>query len=125
MGKRKCLFKKCGVEFTPSKNKQVYCSTKCRTYAYRESLNKIEKVDLVEKFKIHDLGDGVTVKEKATNVLGGGNTFKNSKAGLLIPKPDKHPLWKQGDPKEGSMAFYKKYGVATYEELEKKQKNEE
>jgi len=40
MEKRRCLRQKCGVEFTPTKPKQKYCSTKCRTYAHRES--KIE-----------------------------------------------------------------------------------
>ena len=40
MEKRKCLRQKCGIEFIPIKPKQKYCSTKCRTYAHRES--KIE-----------------------------------------------------------------------------------
>lgn len=32
----------------------------------------------------------------------------------------KHPLWKDGDPKENSMAFYHKYDCYTYEEIESK-----
>ena len=35
----------------------------------------------------------------------------------------KHKLWKEGDPKEGSMAFFSKYGAASYDEIGKK-KNE-
>ncbi len=31
----------------------------------------------------------------------------------------KHPLWKEGDPKEGSGGFYMKYGFSTYDEIEK------
>ena len=50
MEKRKCLRQKCGVEFTPTKPKQKYCSTKCRTYAHRESLkNEEEKVEEPKK----------------------------------------------------------------------------
>lgn len=41
------------------------------------------------------------------------------KSNFTIDNNPKHPLWKQGDPKEGSMAFYKKYGVATYAEIKK------
>ena len=33
---------------------------------------------------------------------------------------EKHLLWKEGDPKEGSMAFFSKYGVSTYEEMAKR-----
>lgn len=33
-----CLRQKCGAKFEPKKKKQVYCSTKCRTYDYRERL---------------------------------------------------------------------------------------
>ena len=46
MEKRTCLRQKCGVEFTPTRPKQKYCSTKCRTYAHRESLkDEEEKVE--------------------------------------------------------------------------------
>lgn len=52
MEKRKCLRQKCGVEFNPTKPKQKYCSTKCRTYAYRESLkNEEEKIENPKKEK--------------------------------------------------------------------------
>lgn len=39
-----------------------------------------------------------------------------------LPKPSKHPLWKEGDPKENSMAFYMKYDCYNYSELKDKQK---
>jgi hypothetical protein len=35
---------------------------------------------------------------------------------------EKHPLWKEGDPKENSGGFMLRYGVANYDELEKLQK---
>ncbi len=113
MEKRKCLFKKCGAEFTPSKNKQVYCSTKCRTYAYRESLSKIN----FEK-TTKDCFDG---KKNKTTVQVINEAAKNmGKTAVAVNEAtEKHPLWKEGDPKEGSIAFYKKYGVATYAEIKK------
>jgi hypothetical protein len=40
---KKCLRQKCGKEFEPSKPKQVYCSTKCRTYAFREIIQQERK----------------------------------------------------------------------------------
>lgn len=83
MEKRKCLRQKCGIEFIPTKPKQKYCSTKCRTYAHRESLKKEE--EKIEEPK----------KEKPKGT----------------PTPPKN------DPKEGSLAFFSKYGVSTYKEI--------
>jgi hypothetical protein len=42
----------------------------------------------------------------------------------LPPKiePERHPLWKQGDPKENSGAFFLKYDCNNYSELEKLKK---
>jgi len=90
MEKRKCFRKKCGIEFTPTKPKQKYCSTKCRTYAYRESLIK----DVVQQ-----------VKEKG----------KSEEPKVNLPV-DTRP---KNDPKENSAAFFMKYGVMTYAEIKK------
>lgn len=42
---KKCILKDCGRSFEPKKPKQIYCSSKCRTYAFRERLadKKINK----------------------------------------------------------------------------------
>lgn len=37
-----------------------------------------------------------------------------------VVKQTMHNLWKEGDPKEGSLAFFSKYECSTYEELELK-----
>lgn len=37
---------------------------------------------------------------------------------LIPPIEVKHPLWKPGDPKEGSNGFYLRYGCSTYDELQ-------
>lgn len=95
MEKRTCLRQKCGVEFTPTKPKQKYCSTKCRTYAYRESLkDEEEKVE-------------------------------EPKREVKKDKPKDTPVPPKNDPKEGSMAFHLKYGAFTYAEAEKLKNTQE
>ena len=47
---KQCFREKCGKEFEPKKKKQRYCSTKCRTYAFREK-NEVVVVDPKEKLK--------------------------------------------------------------------------
>ena len=52
-------------------------------------------------------------------------TTANPKSATVIVTPKhsgetRHPLWKEGDPKENSMAFYMKYDCYNYSELENK-----
>jgi hypothetical protein len=42
------------------------------------------------------------------------------KSNFTIDNNPKHPLWKEGDPKEGTMAFFLKYDCNTYNELQNK-----
>lgn len=37
---------------------------------------------------------------------------------ITISIKDKHKLWKEGDPKEGSGSFFLKYNAMTYDEIE-------
>lgn len=50
---------------------------------------------------------------------------KNQEKVAEPPKnePQKHPLWKQGDPKENTGGFFLKYDCNNYEELSKLKKN--
>ena len=81
-----CLREVCKKVFEPKKRKQVYCSTKCRTYAFREN-----------KYRVHDLGDGITVKEKSIPkelqkaFKSSKKPFKDAKFGYLIPKQENIP----------------------------------
>jgi len=47
--KRKCLRKKCDVQFEPNKPKQLFCSAKCRVYHSREKV--VEVVESAPKPK--------------------------------------------------------------------------
>jgi hypothetical protein len=47
---KQCLREKCGKEFEPKKKKQRYCSTKCRTYAFRER-KELSAPEPTEKLK--------------------------------------------------------------------------
>jgi len=38
---KKCLY--CGNDFEPTKPKQIYCSSKHRTYAFRKTKKKLSK----------------------------------------------------------------------------------
>lgn len=79
-------------------------------------------------------------QKSVTKKLLGSDTpvFKNENVGFLIPtnnaagnpvtvtitekdhvKPKRHKLWKEGDPEEGTNAFYMRKGAYTYDEIEK------
>jgi len=48
---KQCLRKKCGKDFEPTKPKQMYCSNKCRTYAFREKQKDVVVVTKTDKKK--------------------------------------------------------------------------
>lgn len=54
-------------------------------------------------------------EDEIKNALNSTETKKEVKANSNFGK---HKLWKQGDPKENSMAFSLKYGCSNYTELE-------
>jgi len=69
-------------------------------------------------------GDNSGLSEQELRGLAAKNTNRGSKYTPTLKVIDvdfagKHPLWKEGDPKEGSMAFFNKYGVESYNELQK------
>lgn len=88
----------CGKALDAKYRSKRFCDDKCRIYLKRE-------------FKVHDLGDGVTVKEKAVPeelqqlFKSPKKQFENAKAGLLIPKGEKEEAPKidwipnKGNPK--------------------------
>ncbi len=86
MEKKTCFRQKCGKEFTPSKKKQIYCSNKCRTYAYRETLEKVAENNLpVNKDRILSERSGHTVEDikyrkmpLTIEEVGGNNEHKIS-----------------------------------------------
>lgn len=94
-----CLY--CGEKMESKTAKKKFCSDLHRVYWNRERAYK-KHIDEV-------LG---TPEFKKLIITGQPE----------LPKSTKHPLWKENDPKEGSMAFFLKYGCNNYSELENKAK---
>ena len=143
----KCL--QCGTEVkqTEGRRQRKFCDNKgkCR-YQYWLEKNKEGKrktVQLPKDFigmnKIGILRTDGTIEELKTidqlpkemtdiwklGLRGLAELKSDAKVEVkYIPNKDtkKHKLWKEGDPKENSMAFYSKYDCANYAELEQKLK---
>lgn len=107
-----CLY--CGEKMESKTAKKKFCCPLHRVYWNREK----EKGTLGLEIKIKN-GKAELVKYDRESVLPASNESSNPKNDV---NTDKHPLWKEGDPKEGSMAFYLKYDCYTYSELENKNK---
>lgn len=107
-----CLY--CGEKMESKTAKKKFCCPLHRVYWNREK----EKGTLGLEIKIKN-GEADFVKYDMESVLPAISESKDKEMDL---KPPKHPLWKEGDPKEGSMAFYLKYDCYTYSELENKEK---
>jgi len=50
------------------------------------------------------------------------NLPKKEKEAPVAPENNAHKLWREGDPKENSAAFFMKYGAENYTELQKQLK---
>lgn len=83
--------KRCGAKMNPKTKRAEFCSPKCKVYWHRENI--------------------VAVTKKRSD--------KKKETPIVTPE-NKHRLWKNGDPREGSMAFYLKYDCYSYSELENK-----
>ena len=85
--------KYCNDKLVNGTTRREFCSEKCRVYWNRENV--------------------VAVTKKRTD---------KKKKSSAASTEGKHKLWKDGDPKEGSMAFYLKYDCYNYSALENKEK---
>jgi len=114
---------------TDGKREKLYCSDKCRADFNQKKKVKTKRILLSDWIKLEagELPPEWVEKyfkkypdrlPKTTALTPGDQLHRSSSA---ITSEKKHPLWKEGDPKEGSMAFYNKYGYDTYKELEKHQ----
>lgn len=121
---KECL--NCGSEILrePHKKEKVFCNSSCRSNYWQktkklekeglsvdEILKRIKKTAKKRKVKITDLSKPTNVKKPK----------EQEKTNYSI-NTGKHPLWKEGDPSEGSMSFYLKYEAYSYKELENKLK---
>ena len=92
-----CIY--CGEKMESITAKKRYCSAKCRLYFNREKTKSLNVNSLpINKDNLIDLS------------LAKPIDIKNKEKSLVLP---------QNEPKEGSIAFYKKYGVSSYAELNK------
>jgi TPP-dependent pyruvate/acetoin dehydrogenase alpha subunit len=126
----KCL--NCGKEIKqlPKKREKIYCNSTCRSNYWQKSerlrkqgvaseniINKIQQswktnVAVEEKIKIE------TIEIKSAKIIKEQGK-PTAKIEVEIKDKPKHKLWKEGDPIEGTNAFYIRKGAFTYDELEK------
>ena len=113
-----CLNPSCRKEVpqTEGKRKRLYCSNSCRVkFHQKKNGGKVRWVSIEKYEKLKEELDAL----KAEKVSSSPAIAKILSEQTAIPTPDvKHKLWKKDDPKESSSAFYMKYGVMTYEEME-------
>lgn len=77
-----------------------FCSSKCRVYYNRQKT------------------DGLKIKKAGDNKPANKKEIKQP---LTDNRIVRHPLWEEGDPAQGTMAFMFKYDCVNYEELKPKE----
>lgn len=100
------------------RRKKKYCSATCRnkismaTFLSKPKELKTIRITIEEYNRLVDASKMVVAQKTE-------NKPKEIQKDISIVKTntDKHPLWKQDDPKENSGSFYLKYNCFTYEEL--------
>lgn len=93
--------KNCGVEIVRNTGRRPkeFCSDSCRVKFWQK--NKKNKSPNPEPKKKKEKTEPANNNPQSTDVKVNSSGYPSD------------------DPKEGSMAFFKKYGYATYEEIEK------
>lgn len=81
----------------------------------------------IERWEVSEKPDPLNVKKAPASSNKATVAPKKKKTTKVPPTTqtavsgaEKHELWKQGDPKEGSGAFFMKYGCSTYDEIKNK-----
>lgn len=96
----------CGEKMESKTAKKRFCSTKCRVYFNREPKS----------------GGNITVEFKKLDKIASNLDASKPKADNVTyfhKKPVELTLNRQeNEPREGSMAFFRKYGVLTYAEID-------
>ena len=119
----KCLECDAEISQTPGRRPRKFCDNKgkCRLAHWNKNKPKKQKYVLKSTYDKIALENAAIQMELAKFKV----TQKTGLSGVKIDLeelekkdlPQKHPLYKEGDPKEGSMAFYLKYDCYTYKEL--------
>ena len=103
----KCLY--CGEKMESITAKKRFCSDKCRVYASR--LKKVLIDATIEQTKKYYDIDSLPKKsqnEEVSSYVANADVKKEE-------KPLKKP---ENEPREGTLAFFRKYGVLTYAEID-------
>lgn len=141
----KCLNCENKFEQPYGKREKRFCSDKCRVDFNQKRKAKTKTIpmemwrsDIIKfveavdgQWNLMDGRKGNFVWAKDSTPVETKHTYLPAKEDIIVPKEngvvevhktEKHRLWKDGDPKEGSMAFFLKYDCYTYDELQNKQK---
>ncbi len=122
-----CLHCQKEVEKEKGKREKLYCNSTCRSAHFQKSKGQKKYIQI----KSHEKIVARLQKELELALAERSNPLINAARGRdengtnkdeIRPPVGKHPLWKEGDPKEGSGGFYMKYGFSTYDEIEKSKK---
>lgn len=119
----KCL--NCGAEIVQKEGarERKFCENqnKCKQ-AYHNKHKKPQKFVRKDKYdkvveelvKIKEM-----IKDKQPPSVDAYKTSDSSVEARKYVAPKKHKLWKEGDPPEKTNAFFLRYGVFSYDEIEK------
>lgn len=132
--KRKdCLY--CGKEMLEVKTiRRKFCSDLCRVnfsreVKYEKEIRKVLDNPIFNKLKRDTLFNLIVYgssempnKQEIKSALNYTETKKEDKEDSSF---EKHKLWKQGDPKENTNAFFMRYDCWNYAELENLKSNKQ
>lgn len=126
----KCLNCERELKHIEGRRKKKFCNEKCKGEYWRKQ-NKEPKYVQKEKFdkvvaELEELKFAKSVPEKKGHKypLEPKDVQATQELRKELETPKKHKLWKEGDPPEGTNAFYLRKGCRTYEQLEKINENE-
>lgn len=122
----KCKNCKKPLTHVEGRKKKQFCDGRCKQkHFYAEQRALVKKA---KEYEEKEAGTPPPPKVIVKNLTKGTNTTKPvtdppDKSNMVIDTTKKHPLWKEGDPKENTPSFYMKYEVMDYEALKEKLKN--
>lgn len=112
----------CNLELkdTPKKRPKIFCNSSCRSN-YWQRIHRMQSKGMYAE----DILKSMTFAKKRGAESDSAKKVKLDKEIVIkdIPRKEeslKNELWKEGDPKENSIAFFKKYDCMNYLELKNK-----
>jgi len=101
------------------RRKRLYCSDTCRVKFNRQKHGKKTRWVSVEKYnEVLELLKKNKHQTASTEPISATDGGKTVTVKLTPESLTKHPLWKEGDPPEGTSAFFMLYDAYSYKRLE-------